>query len=406
MLKLNVVPKSQSPAVPEIRMDQTPHGVPWALVPLYRSTVDCDLLTWQVSYRGGQFVVVSNEIAEGTFETTNIQIPQNMDACVFARSLAKEKFSHGYRLPGGDVTPLRIMKADKYNPESFWANHNNNNRHVYTQAKLHGIRMLTRLTETNTIIKYSALANTFVNLKHLDQELTEFAAYLPRNFTLDGELYNHEMDFSTLTSAVRTVNVLHPRAKDVKYWIFDIDYNDHENSTPFEARYKLLAGAFRNYVQDRSKTHDVNDPDAYPKHLVMVQCSLARCHDDVETQHTAYVANGYEGIMIRKISGGTHFNTQQHKSSLYRDKRCTNILKYKHFDDKEVTINDIVNIEGLNYFAVTDSNSRSFYVRTNDRIPVSNKLLVIGKPLTIRFIHTDATGVPVHPRAVAIRDYE
>ena len=140
----------------------------------------------------------------------------------------------------------------------------------------------------------------FDHIVHLKDELTQLSAYLPRYATIDGELYSHELNFTELTSAVKTKNRVHPLLTVVQYWIFDVDYED-ENGAPYEKRYELLVNAFKRFTEEKGGN---------PEHLNLVEAKPAKDHAEVMAAHKEYVQIGYEGVMIKKISNGAPFGSK------------------------------------------------------------------------------------------------
>ncbi len=368
----------------EIRMDQTPTKNSWNLTPLYKMTIDGDIQSYQITFNGSLEIIDNDSVA-------SIEIEHSI-GLLEARRLYKLKYKEGYR-PAGQSTPslIKAMKANDYKPNSIkiWP--------VYVQPKLHGIRMLAQDTGRNNLSLRSGLNNPFTHLNHIEQELQEFFPYLPRYATLDGELYNHNMSFSTLTSAVKTTKSIHPNLCMIQYWIFDIQYEDSEE-TSFENRCLLLINAFRKYIQDRSSSKNEEDVSALPKTFMLVPTQIAQNHNDIMMKHDQYVNQGYEGIMIKRISNGAAPDSREYKNSLYKSGKCSHILKYKKFIDEEATI---INIDENNIF-VTDNRGHTYSVLMKEIIDKSS----IGKKLTIRYQKLSNTGIPISPLGIAVRDYE
>lgn len=395
MPKLCIVSKSSvntqaCTAIPEFRMDEEPSGNTWNLVPLYKEP---ECLMYQIGYEHGSGVLrITQEITDAEFQHTHHDITQDTRTpAQIARAMYCAQYMLRYRSPGGDVPTLRIMKADIYPGESFWKR----NHMVYTQAKIHGIRMLARAGLNGSITKYSALANVFTNLSHLDADIQSLAPYLPKNFTLDGELYVHGMPFSTLTSAVRTQHTQHPRLLDVQYWIFDIDYEYSDTATTFDERYKLLVGAVKNYMADTGSALGT---------LTIVPCELAQSHADILAQHNAHVRAGYEGVILRKIGFGLDSNSQQYKAALYKHGRCVNVLKYKLHTDEEATV---LSVNGAEITVKLNPQPQKVMKLQAPGLHSDNlNESLVGKLLTIKYTHTSHDGTPVDAQVMAIRDYE
>lgn len=394
----------------EIRMDQTPKTVNWALIPLYRLSADGGLIFCQIGFDGISHIEISHGY-DGSNSICTDRIEVNLSsnetitekALQEARKLYKLKYNEGYQ-PAGSTTPplIKAMKGYEYKQKSIksWP--------VYTQPKLHGIRMLCQDMGHQSMALRSWLNNPYTHLTHIEQELKEFFPYLPRYCTLDGELYNHNMKFTLLTSAVKTVKTIHPQLSNVQYWIFDINYEDPEGA-PFEKRCSLLINAFRKYIQDRSPIGSQDDVSVLPKSFIIVPSQIASNHETILKQHDEYVAVGYEGIMIKKTSNGCIAGSKQYNDSLYKSGKCSNILKYKQFRDEEAIIIGLSKLtEGTDY---SQNNTIFNVMNHNGTFPIQirgysdqlkfwfeNPQSIIGKEVTIRY-----SPLPI---GISIRDYE
>ena len=402
----------------EIRMDQVPSQERWELIPLYKASADGGMLYWQIGFDGIDSLEIKQGYSDSVIRTERIEIRVKDEALLQARKRYKIKYREGYQ-PGGGVVPQMVkgMKGYEYKENSvkLWP--------VYTQPKLNGIRMLCQDVCAGNVKMRSWLNNPYTHLRHLENELREFFEYLPRYATLDGELYNHNMDFSTLISAVKTTKHVHPKLDKVQYWIFDIDYEDSVNSSPFEKRYELLVNSYRRYIQDRSETSDENDTRALPATFFIVPCQLARNHQEVIRQHAEHVSNGYEGIMIKKISTcikDTHPNgvmSKHYRETLYKPGKCNHILKYKQFIDEEGIItslscdSDTCVCRRTPVLHVQDRRGNVFPIKMRGNSEGCglfhvNPDLLIGKEVTYRYQELLSCGTPVFPVGLSVRDYE
>ena len=407
-LTLKIIPRE------EIRMDQTPTQSRWALIPLYKLSATGNILSWQIGFDGVRNLEISQGYEDEGIQTSKLEVKlDNVAALREARHHYKLKYYEGYQ-PAGVITPSLVkgMKGYDYKPNSV------KNWPVYTQPKLHGIRMLCQ-NMGRTISMRSWLNNSYTHINHIETELRDFFPYLPRHCTLDGELYNHSMDFSALTSAVKTTKLVHPRLSEVQYHIFDINYEDPEGA-PFEKRCALLINAFRLYIQDKSQLAISEDISVLPKTFIIVPTQVARSHEEVIQQHSQFVSMGYEGIMIKKITNGAAPGSKEYNEALYRADKGNHILKYKEFIDEEAIIISVAQCiahnlstqaEGTVVLTVQDRRGNIFPIRMRGdfergRDWFQNQDLVIGKEITIRYRELSIYGVPCIPVGIAIRDYE
>lgn len=381
-----------APQFSEIRIDQIPRTKEWSLVPLYKISLDADF-SWQVSYDGHQLKITADEGSDQ-------YIPVNSEqALIEARQLYIEKYQEGYRGPGqSSVGTLTAMKGYDYSQRSIksWP--------VYVQPKLNGLRLLIKdMGRTAPSIR-SWLNKDYSHLTHIQEEVTELMPYLPSYCTIDAEAYRHDLDFSTLISAVRTTKAVHPQLTTIECHMFDVAYEDPEG-TPYEKRYELLVNAFNRLVDDRTRRGM-----SYPQYLRIVPCLPAMNHAEILIHHGNYVSEGYEGIMVKKISNGQPATSKIYQESLYKSGKCNHILKYKLFADEEGTILDIVPSDSGIIVEVEDRRGNIVKIKEFADLDVAELLrtadTVVGQSLTFRHKGLTSTGRPKYPVGIAIRDYE
>jgi len=381
----------------DIRMDQTPKSLRWSIIPLYKILSTGDMGFWQILYDGMNKL----HIREGSEDNPNtseiyVQCNENYEA----RKKYIIKYKEGYR-PAGSTSPhlLKGMKGYEYKEKGI------RNWPVYTQPKLNGIRMLCQDIGgigLSSISMRSLLNTSYNHLSHIENDLRDFFPYLPRYCTLDGELYNHSMDFGDLISAVKTVKSIHPKLNEIQYWIFDINYDDSDGS-PFEKRYELLVNAYSRYIEDRSK----EGITVLPLNFIIVPTQIGLTHSKIMEQNIEFISMGYEGIMIKKISNGASPGSKDYLDSLYKEGKCNNILKYKKYKDEEAIIISYTEDLTNTLFIVKDTKGDIFPVSLvsnfYNKYSFFEKVDLIGKELTIRYQQLLPLTCPI---GIAIRDYE
>jgi len=326
MLTLNII---SPPTKEEIRMDQSPTLSKWSFIPLYKLSANGGLLHWQIGFDGinklelnhGDETHENNELIDLKIEE-KIFSPRDY-ALREARRLYGLKYQEGYQPPGSMSPPfIKVMKPLDYKPSSIktWP--------VYTQPKLHGLKMLCQNMGMGHIAMRTGSNNPYCNLNHLERDLKRFFEYLPRYSVLDGDLYSPKIEYPTLVSAVKTITSEHPQLKEIQYWISDIYYEDSEGS-PFEKRYALLVNAFRHYIQDLSPNNKSDDITVVPTTFIVVSAQIAQNHEQVLRINQQYQAAGYQGVLVKKISNGFIPGSKQYDESLYKQGPGVHILKYK-----------------------------------------------------------------------------
>ena len=227
------------------------------------------------------------------------------------------------------------------------------------------------------------------------------------NLIIDGELYSHDLPFNQISGAVRTKKTKSAVDDKIELWIFDlIDMkNDTTRKMRYEDRIRLLKELETRYNERGGN-----------QNLRFVYYDLCNKHEDLEAFHQQYVAQGFEGIMCRNLSGPYLFKN-----------RSNDLLKFKAFEDAEFTIvgakPGVSTEKGAIVFecsvsAIGGDADSTFDVRPRGSVEKRRQMYLekdryIGKQLTVRYQpHTnDAdrqndTGIPRFPVGIDIRDYE
>ena len=137
------------------------------------------------------------------------------------------------------------------------------------------------------------------------------------------------------------------------------------------------------------------------KHLVLVQTEECDKEETMMKKHAEYVAQGYEGIMLRN------------KDGLYKGTRTNDLQKYKQFMDDEYKVVGFEEGSGLEKGAViwvcVTPNKTEFRVRPRGTRESRQELFAngadyIGKMLTVRFQELTDDGIPRFPVGIAFRE--
>lgn len=248
----------------------------------------------------------------------------------------------------------------------------------YVQPKLDGTRAVGMPGKGI----FSRLRKTFPHMGHILGEL----AQLPEDLILDGELYTNELTFQEIVGLVKKETLKAGDAEKqlkIKYHVYDLIA-----SRPYEARKGMLEALFA------SRRF---------QHLVLVPTSRCESEAQMKQQHNAYVADGFEGIMLRAPSGD------------YKHSRSADLLKYKEFFDAEYEVVGFKEGEGQEKGCVLwmcrTEEGRTFHCRPRGTRESRMELFqngseYVGKKLTIRFQELTDEGLPRFPVGIAFRDYE
>lgn len=253
------------------------------------------------------------------------------------------------------------------------------------QPKFDGIRCIA-VIENNTCKLFTRSGIEITSCIHIQDELLQMHQtsnyFADQKLILDGELYNHDLknDFEKIVSAVRS-EYPNENSHLIQYHIYDLVHLQH----PQEHRSSLLSliptTTFIKPVWGWYITRDI-----------------------IDQVHADFVKLGYEGVIFRNLDG------------LYEQKRSTNLLKYKKFDELEFIIKDVIEgkgkLMGHGIFVCETEDGQLFQVKCNGEL---NKLReyweykekFIGKLLTVQFQgRSSGNKIPRFPVGKTIRDYE
>lgn len=255
---------------------------------------------------------------------------------------------------------------------------------VFVQPKLDGMRALAFYRD-GKVGMMSRKGKEINTAEHIQKDLESFFKDQP-DAIFDGELYKHGEAFQKIISAVKRDDA-NEASKEIEYHIYDCFYPKVLN-LEFVGRNAVIETLFR-------KLNPVN--------LKYVETNVCFIEEQIFEAHQKYLKLGYEGSIVRN------------NASYEIDKRSSNLLKLKEFQDGEFQI--VGCEEDKNGHAVfwcqTKGAGATFKVKPEgddeyrkqlykDRIKYS------GKMLTVRFFEwtTSISAVPRFPVGIAIRDYE
>ena len=248
------------------------------------------------------------------------------------------------------------------------------------QPKLDGIRVIADLA-TGNLYKRSGVE--VKNCPHINRDMLELGFAIPGFQFVDGELYNHQLEFSEINSYVsRTVNILDTEC--IQLHLFDMDGKDS-----FQTRNWLLQKAIK---ETNNKIHNSS--------ICSVETVKCISMDNVLARHKIFMEDGYEGTMLRL----NHLP--------YEHKRSNQLYKIKDFTDSEFRIvgwNEEDNHPGyLGSFEVADDVGNCFAVRPAVTREIrkeywDDRISLIDATLTVRYQEISKDGIPRFPIGVDIR---
>ena len=150
----------------------------------------------------------------------------------------------------------------------------------------------------DTSLLLTSEENVFFSVPHINEQLVENRFH---TIPLDGELYNHQIYLEggwELIHSIcsRTVNI-HPRHKEMEFWIVDIKVPDISQ---------------RERIQYISRLSE-----QCPRNVKIAPFWMCETLDEIKRTYDWIIGLGYEGIIVRNMFGA------------YEEKRSTMIMKFK-----------------------------------------------------------------------------
>ena len=275
------------------------------------------------------------------------------------------------------------MLANKYEPSSASRKRGGIVFPCFVQPKLDGLRCVVYL-QNGTTTYQSRTGGIFTVLQHLDVSIQQILSQNP-TLVLDGELYTRQIPFEELAGIIKKKTLTESdkqKIKCVQYHVYDLVIPN----VPFRERISIL-----------QQTISLSSTFVTP-----VLTYLANGLADFKEKFSEYVAQGYEGIMLRNTEG------------LYQENyRSNDLMKYKEFFESEYPIVDFKEAVGRDAGTVIweceTPEGRRFSVRPRGtqearREWFSKGASLVGKQLTVIYQELSEMGVPRFPVGKAIRD--
>jgi hypothetical protein len=336
-----------------------------------------------------------NIIKEGKLRGRANQRNALTQALIAARQSWDKKKDNGYT----EDRNVERTKDDRYYAMAAYVYDKYSHRvtyPVFSQPKLDGVRCVSRLTPSGEVEMYSRDHKIFVGFPEIVKAID--GVLRKHGVNLDGELYLHGKNLQHIVGVVRNER---QKAFQLEYHVFDCYVPTAEGiAEPFSGRKERLDAVFA----------DLQSP-------LVVRVSTTEVHDadQLDGLYNSYIADGYEGQMVRTTDG-------KYVSNQDREMRTDQLLKRKKRFTEEFTIvgytsgekgravGAIIFIlevdEGGKQFKAQPKNMtfaamREMYTEVN-----ANPDNYIGQLATLEFEDLSIDNVPLRPKFVAIRDYE
>lgn len=319
----------------------------------------------QIRANGSKFTEVINlGLAGRTLE-------QQVELRVTAR--VRNKLDHGFVYDKDKVSSLPVNQLGFYLPmlaerldkqkRVDWTNMNG-------QPKLDGHRCL-----TNPNIMYSRRGKEINTIPEIHYSLD-----LPKEITVDGELYCHGQALQTIASWAKRKQ---PNTAKIEYWIYDCIVEGSPNM-PYSERYKIIQDIVESCLNEKVKltpTFPIADMEEALK--MFKHCRKYK----------------YEGLILRP------------DNQIYEiGKRSKKLLKVKHYEDDEFDVFDItLSKQGTPVLHMKAKNGLDFKATAPGNMmekmhAYNNKEDYIGKQrVTCEYANLTLKGIPFQP--VATRWY-
>jgi ATP-dependent DNA ligase len=291
-----------------------------------------------------------------------------------AESLVVNKMSTGYfdtiEEAKANIVMLPMLAKPWDIKRIDWA------KNVFIQPKLDGMRCFAIVTDGKCEL-YSRKGKVIDTCQHIIDAIEAIPGI--QSTVLDGELYAHGQTFQENMKLIKKYR--EGETEDVCLHMYDT-----VEDTPYVERYRSL-----NLV-----VKIANNPI-----LLLVSCDRIGSEAQIAEFHSANLAAGYEGSIIRHGDDGYKLN-----------KRANQLLKYKDFIDEVYDVVDVVPSDknpkqGVVHCKLPDGRTfgcgMKFSHKEREEI-LENKEDYIGKQMSeTRFFEFSDDGIPRFPVCVGFR---
>lgn len=246
------------------------------------------------------------------------------------------------------------------------------------QPKLDGVRCRA-VPDKNGWTLYSSEAKEIISCPHIVNELNQ----LPDDLwvELDGEIYNHNLDFDLISGITSRTKNLHERYVEAEFHVFDVADEFEPQIERVNKFYKLIGF---NYLK-------------------RVETQTAHTVEQVMEWFDWFVEQGYEGIVVR------------HPLNFYKRQRSLGVMKFKPHQADWFEIHSYkeeIDKHGnpknrLGAFVCKDDNGETFSVGSGltdqQREQMWSKAPnLIGKYLKVKYQARNPNSIPRFPVFVEI----
>lgn len=375
-----------------------------ALPTLYKKSGVGKMQEWTIGTEGNVIVTSWGQVGGKLQETrdviksgknigrSNATTPEQQ-AEAEARSTWEKKLKKGYcedsgaasagevsDVIEGGIWPMLAHRFDKYGDKIKWP--------AFVQPKFDGHRCIAMVDEKGICTLWSRTRKQINTMPHIVKAIEALGA---RGVAFDGELYTHAYkdNFEAITKLIKRDEPAEGH-EVVEYHIYDLCTT---------TTYDVDAGFFVRHLALRGFLAKASRP------LVKVETVEVADESEAIEAFERFVAQGYEGAMLRNKSGAY----VQHPS-----KRSYDLLKIKEFDDAEFEIVGVIEgrgkLAGHGIFVCQTAKGAQFEVKMKGDTAalkdyLKNPKKYVGRQLTVQYQGlTNKSGVPRFPVGLRLRE--
>lgn len=363
------------------------------MIKLYKKTKLGKIQEWFGFTQGPEIVILYGYVDGIKQESRRVCQPKNVgkknattaeqQAELELASLVKKQKDKGYFPSIEDALNtivIRPMLAHKYEDKGHLVSFP-----CTAQPKLDGVRCLAAFCG-GEIKLFSRANKEFKTLGHIKAEIAKINKGILEGSILDGELYIHGSNLQDINSKIKRYQ--ENETEKIEYRIYDTFIKDKQE--PWEDRNARLHNINRSLYVNKSKS------------VKTVGSLLCGNESDVELHHANFVAQGYEGLMLRNSKGVYEIN-----------QRSSNLLKVKSFKDEEFPItgykSGVGKFKDCVIWECQTPEGKFFDVVPKGTLEEKKEWLegadsLIGKMLKVQFFDKTQDQIPRFPVGICIRE--
>lgn len=188
---------------------------------------------------------------------------------------------------------------------------------VSVQRKYNGIRACITLDANGDVVIYSRKLKLYFGFDRIRAEAKQIIESLAgQRLYLDGELYRHGMELQLISGMTRRNNADNPAINEDEMCFYIYDCFSEQNNLTYLERQAVLVSLFK---------------DKEYNNCIIADTFVANNEDDVQRLYKEFLAEGYEGAMVRQ---------NKIYDFSYNDRHSKFLLKLKETYDAEYKIID------------------------------------------------------------------